>query len=235
MKIQVFLLPYLLRLRPLTMAIFHAGHVAQLQANLLLAEQSVEYGKINLEDIGNELKFVDDKLEAVRVKLGEAESPMYLEAEESHERDTVRLIEERMLIVMEIDTSKSRIASLKAQLKKFGSGPKENLSMEEMTLGARMAMLTLSKEPSNMQSFALQSAYRHRDNARRFEEKAKEALKAKHMGAYTHAKSAAHFNYAASGMLMSAVRLDRGLCGLLYALLLTPLTEPPLPSFPTAL
>jgi hypothetical protein len=115
-------------------------------------------------------------------------------------------VEERVLMVMEIDKSKARIASLKAQLKKLGSGPKVNLSMEEMTLGARMAMLSLNREPAKQQSFALQSAFRHHDNGKRFDEAAKAALDNKHVGAYMDAKSAAHFNYAATNMLMGMVR-----------------------------
>lgn len=187
-----------------------AGQIAELQANLMLAEQSLEYGTISLEDIGKEIKLVDDTLKGVTAECsahkGDAEyQAKYKAAKERHEKATVQLIEERMLMVMEIDKSKGRIASLKAQLKKLGSGPKTNLSMEEMTLGARMAIVC--REPSKQQqSFALQSAFRHYDNGKRFDEVAKEALESEKVGAFTHAKSAAHFNYAATSMLMGMVR-----------------------------
>ena len=191
-----------------------ADKVAETQANLLLAEQSLEYGSISLQDIAREIKYVDDTFQGVREECsahkGDAEyQAKYKAAKERHEKATVVLIEERMLMVVEMDKSKARVASLKAQLKKLGAGPKEKLSMEEMTLGARMAILALNKEPAKqLQSFALQSAFRHHDNGKRFDEQAQKALEAERMGAYTHAKSGAHFNYAATSMLMGMVRSD---------------------------
>jgi hypothetical protein len=189
------------------MAVSRAEKVAELQANLLLAEQSLEYGAISLEEISKELKYVDNKLADViaESKIKE-DRDKYALAKAVHENATVNLIEERMLMVVEIDKSKSRVASYKAQLKKLGAGPKERPSMEEMTLGARMAALSLIK-PS--ESFAAQSAFRHHDNGKRFDEAAQEALEAQRLGDFTHAKSAAHFNYAATSMLINLVRFAR--------------------------
>ena len=165
-----------------------ARRIAQMQSELVLAEQSLVYGEEMCKDIAKDLQRLDGEFSA--------------NAKGAHE-DICAHAEERIGIIREMDLAKGRIVLLKARLQLEGAEPKQQ-TMAEQTFGARMALMTklAGIEGSGAENFGFTSAAKHFLQSREFAECARAAERAGNIHDFTHNLASAHFYAAASRMLV---------------------------------
>jgi hypothetical protein len=190
-----------------------ARKIAQLQSDLVLAEQSLVYGEAMCKDITMDLQTLDTEFEALKKECNEHKgdpewAEKYKRAKAAHEMGIMHHAEERIGIIREMDTAKGRIASIKAKLSKEGAAPKQQ-TMEEATFGARMAMMTRLpgavdkyKGFGSADNFGFTCAAKHLMHSEDFEKNAKAAEQAGNVRDFTHNLASATFYATASHMLM---------------------------------
>ena len=172
-----------------------------LQADLLVAEQSLEYGDITLTQIYKDLANIEEKFN---------DSDHGDDAQDRFEAETVALKEERNTMIEQIEDAITRVKRLRAELSKLGSTPYSGEYTKEMkTLGARLSLLhRLSEVPgfSSQNGFTLKTLENHAELSAHFKKKADACKKQGNIKEFISSLAAHYFYAMAKNMLKESLQ-----------------------------
>lgn len=172
------------------------AYYARLQAELLIAEQSLEYGDITLKQIHDRLEKIEERFK---------DSDHGEDAYTAYETETLLFKEDRNALVIEIEEAASLAKKLRETLKEAGSMPYAGeLTREMKTLGARLSLLhSLAEVPgfSPQRGFSAKTVEHHLLLREKFAKIADECMKRRSSKDFISAKAAYYFYAMAERIL----------------------------------
>jgi hypothetical protein len=182
------------------MAFVRLSQLAILQAKILIAEQSLEYGDLTLKQITRDLEHTEQKFN---------DSDHSKDAQDCFEIETVDLKEQRNTIVQQIDDAVCLIKKLRGELISNGGRPYFGEMTKEMkTLGARLTLLhRLSELPgfSPQKGFTLKTLEQHAGLCIHYKVKSEHCKKTGDVGGFICSLAACHFYDMAKTLLQDSL------------------------------